>query len=58
VLIHGRLDLGGSLQVAWDLHRAWPGSELVVVDSGHLNSEPGMVEAIVAATDRFALELR
>jgi proline iminopeptidase len=58
VLIHGRLDLGGPLQVAWDLHRAWPGSELVVVDSGHLSSEAGMVEAIVAATDRFARELR
>jgi proline iminopeptidase len=58
VLIHGRLDLGGPLEVAWDLHRAWPGSELVVVDSGHLSSEAGMVEAIVAATDRFARELR
>ncbi|MFI0863837.1 prolyl aminopeptidase [Streptomyces smyrnaeus] len=39
VLIHGRLDMGGPLQTAWELHRAWPGTELIVVeDAGHLSS--------------------
>lgn len=39
-LIHGRFDLGSPLRTAWELHRAWPGSELVVVDdSGHTGTE-------------------
>ena len=54
VLIHGRLDLGGPLVTAWELSRAWPGSELVVVDAGHSSADPGMSEAVVDATDRFA----
>ncbi|PZV34067.1 prolyl aminopeptidase [Mesorhizobium kowhaii] len=54
VLIHGRLDLGGPLITPWTLHRNWPGSELVLVsDAGHDARDPGMSEAIVAATDRF-----
>jgi proline iminopeptidase len=39
VLIHGRLDLGGPLETAWSLSRAWPDAELVVVeDAGHTGS--------------------
>jgi len=39
VLIHGRLDLGGPLETAWSLSRAWPDAELVVVeDVGHTGS--------------------
>jgi proline iminopeptidase len=53
VLIHGRKDLGSPLQTAWDLHKAWPGSELVVTNSGHSSGDPTMSEAIVAATDMF-----
>ena len=35
-LIHGRLDVSSPLDSAWKLHRAWPGSELVIVDDeGH-----------------------
>ncbi|HEX5499743.1 MAG TPA: prolyl aminopeptidase, partial [Thermomicrobiales bacterium] len=30
VLIHGRLDVSSPLAKAWSLHRAWPGSELIV----------------------------
>lgn len=55
VLVQGRLDLSGPLDVAWHLWRAWPGSELVVVeDAGHGLAHPGTSEALVAATDRFA----
>jgi proline iminopeptidase len=54
VLIHGRLDMSAPLQIAWDLARAWPGAQLVVVaDSGHTGSE-AMQNEILAATDRFA----
>jgi len=36
VLVHGRFDVSGPLDTAWRLHRAWPGSELVVLgDAGH-----------------------
>jgi len=54
VLIHGRLDIGSPLRSAWELSRAWPGSELVVLDAGHMASDPGMSEAVVDATDRLA----
>jgi proline iminopeptidase len=55
VLIHGRLDISGPLVTPWQLHRQWPGSELIVVDAaGHDSRDPGMAEAIVAATDKFA----
>lgn len=36
VLIHGRLDVSGPLATAWELHKRWPGSRLVVIDhEGH-----------------------
>jgi hypothetical protein len=43
------------MDVAWYLSRAWPGSELYVVDdAGHSAGDPGMTETAVAALDRFA----
>ncbi|WP_326634891.1 prolyl aminopeptidase [Nonomuraea fuscirosea] len=54
VLIHGRLDMGGPPQTAWELAKAWPGAELIMVeDSGHTGSDT-MRNAILAAIDRFA----
>lgn len=56
-LIHGRLDFGSPLVTPWQLSRAWPGSELVVVETaGHDTRDPGMNAHIVAATDRLAVE--
>jgi len=53
LLVHGRHDLGAPPHAAWDLARAWPGSELVVVEgAGHLAG--GLAEHVVAATDRLA----
>jgi proline iminopeptidase len=55
VLIHGRGDLGGPIVTAWELARAWPGSELVVIeDSGHTGS-PAMARELLRALDRFAV---
>lgn len=52
VLIHGHLDISGPLVTPWRLARAWPGSRLVVVEqAGHDTRDPGMAEAIVAATE-------
>lgn len=54
-LVQGRLDLQGPLLTAWELAKAWPGSELVVIDgAGHSSGDDGMGEAIKAALDRFA----
>ncbi|HSL59966.1 MAG TPA: alpha/beta fold hydrolase [Acidimicrobiales bacterium] len=39
-LVHGRLDVSSPLDAPWRLHRAWPGSELVIVDGdGHGGDE-------------------
>ncbi len=55
VLVHGRLDLGAPLEGPFALHRAWPGSKVVVVENaGHETQTPGMNEAAVEALDRFA----
>lgn len=54
VLVHGRLDLSSPLDTAWELARAWPGAELVVVeDAGHIAGARSR-EAVLAALDRFA----
>jgi proline iminopeptidase len=53
VLIHGRLDLGGPPDVPWLLHRAWPGSELHLVRTGHQGGGE-MTDAMLGALDRFA----
>ena len=55
VLVHGALDISGPPDVAWELARAWPDAELVLVDdAGHTTGTPTVESAILAATDRFA----
>lgn len=55
MLVHGRLDLSSPLETAWQLSRAWPTANLVVAEqSGHSATDPGMTEALVAATNHFA----
>ncbi|MCD9033672.1 prolyl aminopeptidase [Luteimonas sp. Y-2-2-4F] len=55
VIVHGRYDVVCPVQNAWDLHKAWPKSELVVTPaSGHSAFEAENVDALVRATDRFA----
>ncbi len=54
ILVNGRLDLAAPLETAWRLHRAWPGSELVVVEAaGHDLRAPSLREAVVAAIARI-----
>lgn len=55
VIVQGRHDVCTPIMTAWDLHRAWPEAEFVVVpDASHSASEPGIAAALRAATDRFA----
>lgn len=40
---------------AWELHRAWPRSDLVIVhDAGHDPGDRNMMQELVLATDGFA----
>jgi proline iminopeptidase len=55
VLVNGRFDLQAPLGNAWELHRVWPRSELVIVDdAGHAGDTPGITEELIRATDRLA----
>ena len=55
VIVQGRYDVCTPIMTAWDLHRAWPEAEFVMVpDASHAASEPGIARALRAATDRFA----
>ena len=55
VIVHGRYDVVCPIQSAFDLHRAWPKSELIVsATAGHSAFEAENVDALVQATDRFA----
>ena len=54
VIVQGRYDVVCPIMSAWDLHRAWPEAEFhVIPDAGHAVSEPGIVSALLDATDRF-----
>jgi proline iminopeptidase len=56
VIVQGRYDVVCPAKSAWDLHAVWPESELLIVpDAGHSASEPGIVDELVRATDRFAV---
>src|SRR5690606_5204294 len=47
VIVQGRYDVCTPMMTAWDLHRAWPEAEFVVVDdAGHSASEPGIARAL------------
>ena len=53
VLIHGRLDVSGPLVTAWQLHKRWPDSQLVVIDhEGHGGKD---LSAAVAGAYDFLL---
>jgi proline iminopeptidase len=54
-IVHGRYDVVCPLQNAFDLKRAMPHAELEVVPSaGHSAFEPGITDALVRATERYA----
>jgi len=53
-IVQGRYDLVCPAKSAFDLHKAWPKSELIVIpDAGHSAKEPGIVSALTAATDKY-----
>lgn len=49
-IIHGRYDMICSMKQAWDLHNAWPASELFIVQgAGHSAGEMGITAALIKA---------
>ena len=54
-IVHGRYDVVCPVQNAWDLHKAWPASELVITPTaGHSGFEAENVDSLIRVTDRFA----
>ena len=57
VIIQGRYDVVTPAETAWALHRAWPEAHFEIVpDAGHTATEPGITDALIRATDRFAMQ--
>lgn len=55
VIVHGRYDVICPVRNAWELHKAMPHAELQIIpDAGHSVGEPGITNALIAATNRFA----
>ncbi|MCL6729862.1 prolyl aminopeptidase [Sphingomonas sp. SE220] len=55
VIVQGRHDTCTPPKAAWALKKAWPEVELnIVPDGGHLYNEPGILDGLIRATDRFA----
>ncbi|HEY8592516.1 MAG TPA: prolyl aminopeptidase [Sphingomicrobium sp.] len=55
VIVQGRHDCCTPPMAAWKLKQAWPEVELnIVPDGGHLFNEPGILDGLIRATDKFA----
>lgn len=54
-IVHGRYDMPCTAHGAWKLHKAWPEAAFHLVEAaGHAVSEPGIRDALIRETDRFA----
>lgn len=54
IIVQGRYDVVCPSVSAWELHTAFPESELhIIKDAGHSISETGIAKALINATDRF-----
>lgn len=54
-IVHGRYDMVCPVDQAIALQQAWPVAQLAIVnDAGHASSEPGIVDALIHATERIA----
>lgn len=55
VIVHGRYDMPCPAKYAWQLHKAWPEAEFFLIEgAGHAFSEPGILDRLIYATDKFA----
>jgi len=55
VIVQGRYDMACPAETAWALHRAWPRARFEMIEgAGHAYNEPGILDALIRATDGFA----
>ncbi|HXV01124.1 MAG TPA: prolyl aminopeptidase [Caulobacteraceae bacterium] len=55
VIVQGRYDVATPARSAWRLSKAWPRARFeLIADAGHAFDEPGILDALVRATDSFA----
>ena len=55
VIVHGRYDMPCPLKYAWQLAKAWPDADFHIIEAaGHAMSEPGILDQLIRANDRFA----
>ncbi|WP_370308085.1 prolyl aminopeptidase [Sphingobium abikonense] len=55
VIIHGRYDMACPAETAWALYKAWPQAHFELIEgAGHAYNEPGILDALIRATDEFA----
>jgi proline iminopeptidase len=55
-IVQGRYDIVCPIISAHELHTAWPQADYrVIADAGHAAWEPGILAALIAATERFKL---
>lgn len=53
--MHGRYDMPCPARYAFALHQAWPEAEFHLIEgAGHAYNEPGILDQLIRATDRFA----
>ncbi|MER9404948.1 prolyl aminopeptidase [Mesorhizobium caraganae] len=54
-IVHGRYDMPCPAKYAWALHKAWPKADFHLIEgAGHAYSEPGILDQLIRATDKFA----
>ena len=54
VIVHGRYDMPCPARYAWELSKAWPDADFHLIEgAGHAYSEPGILDRLIEATDRF-----
>ena len=56
ILVNGRFDFQAPIANAWELKRAWPRAELVIVeDAGHAANDAALTRELIRATDEFGV---
>jgi len=55
LIVHGRYDMPCPAKYAWLLSKAWPDAEFYLIEgAGHAYNEPGILDRLIYATDKFA----
>src|SRR5690606_37196038 len=53
-IVHGRYDMPCPARYAWELSKVWTDADFHLVEgAGHAFSEPGILDRLIEATDRF-----